>query len=83
MRQTVFRFLLKLESNGSRERSFLDSRSMLSQRFLSWAAFPPVGRCSLGDSFKLNIFVFWPFDMLQSGDLFKLNIFVFRPFVIL
>ena len=41
----------KSEPNGSRERLLLDSRSMLSQRLPSWAASPPVGRCSLGDSF--------------------------------
>ena len=41
----------KSEPNGSRERLLLDSCSMLSQRLPSWAASPPVGRCSLGDSF--------------------------------
>ena len=41
----------KSEPNGSRERLLVDSCSMLSQRLPSWAASPPVGRCSLGDSF--------------------------------
>ena len=60
-RQTIPSSRSKSELNGSRECSLLNSRSMLSQRLPSWAASPPVGRCSLGDSFNANIsFVIWP-----------------------